>query len=364
MKNELPEDWKILRQWLPDKAALAIMARQHGFLTRVKGVRDMDVWLRLILMHGGGGLSLEQTVMRAAELRLAKLSPISLHNRLLKAGAWLEAITKHLLENRPARPVPLDNALLERLLAIDATDVSAPASTGTDWRVHYSLKLSDLSCAHLELTDKHGGETLKRFAFGPGQIALADRGYCKRAQVAHVLEAGARIVVRYCPKNFPLLDENGQRFEVLAWLRKLPGQRAGESNVWFEHAGRKWALRLCAVRMSRTAAQKALNKVRRKARQHNNQVQPQTEEMSGYIMVLTNLEAKEHGAAEVLKLYRYRWQVELVFKRFKTLLSLGELPKHNEQSARTWVQAKIITALLVERAMMKARFFPPWGYEL
>jgi len=364
MKNGLPKDWKILRRWLPDRATLAIMARQHGFLTRVKGVRDMEVWLRLILMHGGGGLSLEQTVMRAAELRLAKLSSISLHNRLLKAGAWLEAITKHLLETRPARPVPLDNALLERLFAIDATDLSAPASEGTDWRVHYCLKLSDLSCAHLELTDKHGGETLKRFALAPGQIALADRGYCKRAQVAHVLEAGARLVVRHCPKNFPLLDKNERPFDVLAWLRKLPGRRCGEIKVWFEHAGRKWALRLCAVRMSKAAAQKALKKVRRKASKHSSQVQPQTEEMSGYIMVLTNLEAKEHSAAAVLNMYRYRWQVELVFKRFKTLLGLGELPKHNEQSARSWVQAKIITALLVERFMIQARFFSPWGHEL
>lgn len=363
MKNGIPEDWKILRQWLPDKTALAIMARKHGFLTRVKGLRDMEVWLRLLLMHSGG-LSLEQTVMRAGELGLAKISSTSLHNRLLKAGAWLEAITRYLLQNRPSPATPINHALLERLLAVDATDLSAPASTGTDWRVHYCVKLSDMRCAHLELTDKHGGETLKRFAFDPGQIVLADRGYCKRAQVAHVLEAGAQIVVRHCPKNFPLLDKNGQPFEVLAWLRKLPGHRSGESKVWFEHAGRKWALRLCAVRMSEAAAQKALKKVRSKARKHGNQAQPQTEEMSGYIMVLTNLEAGQYSAAAVLEMYRYRWQIELVFKRLKSLLELGELPKHNEQSARTWIQAKIITALLVERAMIQARFFSPWGYEL
>jgi len=364
MKNELPEDWNILRRWLPDRGTLIAMAREHGFLTRVKGVRDMEVWLRLLLMHGGGGLSLEQTVMRAGELGLAKITSISLHNRLLKAGAWLEAITKHMLEKRPARTPPLSNALLGRLVAVDATDLRGPASKGSDYRVHYCVKLADMRCAHLELTDKRGGETLRRFAFERGQIALADRGYCKRAQVAHVLDSGAQIVVRHSPSNFPLLDKNGRPLDVLAWLRTLPGRKSRECKVWFEHEGKKRALRLCAVRMSETAAQKALKKLRRKAQKQSSQPQAQTEEMSGYTMVLTSLDAKEHSAANVLNVYRYRWQVELVFKRLKSLLGLGHLPKQNPQSARSWMQAKILTALLVERALMEARFFSPWGYEL
>jgi len=66
----------------------------------------------------------------------------------------------------------------------------------------------------------------------------------------------------------------------------------------------------------------------------------------------------------VLNIYRYRWQVELVFKRLKSLLELGEVPKQKEESARAWMQGKIITAMLVERAMKEARFFSPWGFEL
>jgi hypothetical protein len=329
MKNGIPEDWKILSKWLPEKAELAMLARRHGFLTRVKGVRDMEVWLRLLLMHGGGGLSLEQTVMRAGELGLARISATALNKRLGKAAKWLEAITGHLLKGRYLRQAPLDNELLERLVAIDATDLSAPASQGSDWRLHYSLRLSDLRCEHLELTDIKGGEKLTRFAFKRGQIVLADRGYCKRGQVAHVIESGGQIVVRHCPSNFPLLDKNARPLDVLNWLRTLPGRKSRECKVWFEHKGKKHAMRLCAVRMGEQAAQKALKKVRRKAQRQSSKPRPQTEEMSGYVMVLTTLEAKEHPAAEVLKLYRYRWQVELVFKRLKTLLGIGELPKQN-----------------------------------
>ena len=43
-------------------------ARQGGFFQRARGLQDAEYWLRLILMHVGGGLSLEQTVLRAGEL--------------------------------------------------------------------------------------------------------------------------------------------------------------------------------------------------------------------------------------------------------------------------------------------------------
>lgn len=364
MKDGLPDDWKILRKWLPGLPELIAMAREQGFLTRVKGVRDMEVWLRLLLMHGGGGLSLEQTVLRAEELGLAKISSIALHKRVCNAGGWLEAITRSMIESRGGRGGPGEEALLEKVVAVDATDVRGPASKGSDWRVHYSVKLSNLRCEQLQITDIHGGESLNRFKFKPGQIVLADRGYSKRAQVAHVLESGAHMVVRYCPDNFPLLGQNARPFDVLGWLRSLPGRRSCECRVWFEHAGKKWPMRLCAVRMGEVAAQKALKKARRKAQKHSARIKPQTEEMSGYVMVLSSLDAKEYSAATVLELYRYRWQIELVFKRLKSLLGLGQLPKKNERSARTWIQAKIITALLTERALMQARFFSPWGYEL
>lgn len=363
MIDGLPEDWKILRKWLPEGQQLACMAREHGFLTRVKGVRDMEVWLRLLLMHAGG-LSLEQTVQRAADLGLPKISSIALHKRLLKAAGWLEAITKYLLASRSAGHMPAHDALYERLVAVDATDLQRPAGEGGDWRVYYSVNLSNLRCEQLELTDKDGDEMLKHFKFERGQIVLSGKGFCQRAQVAHVIESGADIVVRHRPDNFPLLGNNGMPLDVLGWLRTLlPRHRSNECKVWFEHEGKKHPLRLCAVRMGKLAAQKALNRVRRKAQKQGSQPQPQTEEMSGYIMVLTTLDAQGHACAAVLGVYRCRWQAELVFKRLKSLLGMGELRKQNEASARAWVQAKIVTALLAERALMEARLFPPRSCE-
>jgi len=53
------------------------------------------------------------------------------------------------------------------------------------------------------------------------------------------------------------------------------------------------------------------------------------------VLVFTTLPAEELPAAEILEWYRLRWQVELVFKRLKSLAQLGHLPKHDERSKST-----------------------------
>ena len=65
-----------------------------------------------------------------------------------------------------------------------------------------------------------------------------------------------------------------------------------------------------------------------------------------------------------MDLYRGRWQIELVFKRLKSLLEAGHVPKSDDDSAKAWMQAKILSALLVDRVLLEGKFFSPWGFAL
>ncbi len=67
---------------------------------------------------------------------------------------------------------------------------------------------------------------------------------------------------------------------------------------------------------------------------------------------------------EVLEWYRLRWPVELVFKRLKTLLEMGHLPKFDPASSRAWLYGKLFLALLTEKLARITRAFSPWGYPL
>ena len=141
----------------------------------------------------------------------------------------------------------------------------------------------------------------------------------------------------------------------------------GQAQEWrlgFRAGDQSWPIRLCALRKSRVAAQRAQRKARRKAQTHQREVSAEALELSKYVLVLTNLETERWSAAQVLELYRCRWQIELAFKRLKSLLQVGQLPKKDPASARAWLQLKLLLALIIERLCHQARFFSPWGYGL
>ena len=87
-----------------------------------------------------------------------------------------------------------------------------------------------------------------------------------------------------------------------------------------------------------------------------------TLEFAKYVIVFTTFPAAEFTNADVLEWYRTRWQVELVFKRFKSLAQLGHLPKRDDESAKAWLYGKLFVALLVEKLISHARTISPWGY--
>lgn len=156
----LDEQWGCVLAMLP--ADLEALARKHGAMRRKRGsIKDAETLLRLILLHVGGGLSLEQTALRAAEQGLAEVTAVALFKRLRTSEKWLSALTAELLRTMPG-PALLSLGGRYRLRALDATFIQEPGSTGTDWRLHYSLRLPELVCDFFEITDSHGAEHLTR----------------------------------------------------------------------------------------------------------------------------------------------------------------------------------------------------------
>lgn len=348
------EGWEILRAWLPTD--LDESAKRKGLWQRARGLQDAELWLRLMLMHVAGGLSLEQTAVRAKELGWAKISAVALFKRLSRAQPWLEELTQHLLIKHRRQLGCRERPFPYRLRIIDATDIQEPGSTGTDLRLHYSIRLPELVCDHFEMTDKHGGESLGRFQFKPDELILADRGYSHWAGAAKVLDSGAVLLMRWHSKAFPLLAVGGKPFNLLERLRRLPKRTAGEWKVQFVYEHKVYYLRLCAVRKSQAAAEQARRRVLRDAKLDGYEASPESLELAGYMVVLSSLPA-QFTCSRVLQLYRCRWQIELVFKRLKSLLAAGHVPKSNDDSAMAWMQAKILCVLLLERVLLEGRFF-------
>lgn len=359
--NLLDEEWEFLTDLLPED--WREQARTTGALRRARGIGNADSLLQLILMHTATGLSLRQTVVRAQQQSIADISDVALLKRLRSSEPWLRWLTSRMTEIGEAEIVKR-MCSERRVRVVDATTVQEQGGAGTDWRVHYTLCLPDLSCDFFELTDAHGGESYKRIPVEPKDLLLADRGYSNASGASSVRDAHGDVLVRWNSFSFPLKTPTGKPFEPLQQLSKLPKRGAREWAVGFEQDGRKYTGRLCAIRKSAVATARARDKMRKTARKKKKQVDEEALKLAAFVMVFTTVGQELLDTREVLELYRVRWQIELRFKHLKSLLGLGCLPKYDEQSCRAWIQAKLLCGLLIERLMREAKFFFPWGYRL
>jgi IS4 transposase len=119
------------------------------------------------------------------------------------------------------------------------------------------------------------------------------------------------------------------------------------------------AARLIAVRLPPEQAEASRKRARRASRKNGRQTQPGTLEAAAYVLLLTSLDAREYPPARVAALYRLRWQVELAFKRLKSLLHLDALRAKDPALARAWLYAHLIVALLIDDLAQQALDSPP-----
>jgi len=183
------------------------------------------------------------------------------------------------------------------------------------------------------------------------------------AGMASVVQRAGEVLVRAPLHNLPLFSGDGCRLRLLPRLRRL---RVGVPAEWpacvADDNGRRITGRLIAIRRSTRATEAAQRRARRKAQRNGRSIQESTLEAAAYFTLWTSLPREELPAHAALELYRMRWQIELAFKRAKSLLGLGQLPKRNHDSCRAWLHGKLLVALLVERLIVEAETLSPWGY--
>jgi hypothetical protein len=354
----LHEDWQVIESVLP--AGWQDAARHTGALIRTRGFDSAATLLRVLLIHLVDGCSLRETAVRASAGGLAQVSDVALLGRLRGSGEWFRWMVAQM--SRRLSEASQEVLPGKRVRLADATVVCEPGATGSTWRLHYVIDLTTLACEQVQVTLPDEGETLTRIAVHPGDVLMADRGLAHRRGIRHVVKHGGDVVVRMNLISVPLEDAKGREFRLLPRLRKLTiGQALAWPAVMRDEEG-AIDVRVCALKKSAEQTRNAQEKLRQTATKKGRTLQPDTLEAAGYIVVLTTL--PDVPARLILELYRYRWQIELAFKRLKSLLHLGHLKKTDPVGAKAWLQGKLFVATLIETLVAVGERFSPWGYFL
>ncbi|GHL93158.1 hypothetical protein ECZU38_32320 [Escherichia coli] len=215
-----------------------------------------------------------------------------------------------------------------------------------------------------ELTDSRDAERLDRFAQTADEIRIADRGFGSRPECIRSLAFGeADYIVRVHWRGLRWLTAEGMRFDMMGFLRGLDCGKNGETTVMIGNSGNKKPELLsgtshCRITSSRKALiskTRLLSENRRKGRV----VQAETLEAAGHVLLLTSLPEDEYSAEQVADCYRLRWQIELAFKRLKSLLHLDALRAKEPELAKAWIFANLLAAFLIDDIIQPSLDFPP-----
>jgi len=354
----LSEGWPALLARLPAAFDLETTARQHRALLRRRGVPDAASLLRLALGYGAYGMSLRVTAGWAGVAAVAALSDVALLKRLRGAADWLQALLDALLAKR----VRLPAGLARPLRLVDASSISLPRSAGSVWRLHVGYDPHRTGFSAIELTEASEGESLKRQAVSAGAIYVGDRGYAQAGGLRHVHDGGADFVVRIGWRQLRLRQPGGAAFDLLGTLRRLPDEWGEFAVLLLDGLDPGYAglpCRLIARRKPPAQAAEQRRRMLQRARERGARPpSAETLEAAQWLVVLTSL-APSESAEQVLEIYRLRWQVELAFKRIKSLGHIDRLPAKDKQLARSWLYANLIAAVLLDNLAQDLLDSPP-----
>lgn len=187
----------------------------------------------------------------------------------------------------------------------------------------------------------------------PGSLLLEDMGFFSGERLQEYVNQGVNVLTRL-PVQAAVFDLKGRRLDLVRLLRKQKGDSL-EMGVRILH-GCQLQLRLLAVRVPEAEAQKRRERVIKEARENRRPVSQKKLDLCGWNITVTNAPKELIGLHEAGVLRRVRWQVELVFKVFKSEGKIDESRSGKGHRVLCEMYAKLLGMVVQQWALLAAGY--------
>ena len=349
-------------------AQVEACARQTGFVRRTSKLTG-KVFLALVTLGAWSTrrTSLGQLAAKGAQLpRPVAFSPEALHQRMTqRAVAFLRALLQQAFAQFHTGDVVCDAELFAPFSAVHIADSTGfalppaltdlfPGSGGGASTAGAKLQLVweylSHSFVHLALVagtlpDNKYIDTVVRLA-QRGALFLFDLGYFKVTALAQIVEAEASFLTRLNHQTALYTAVGGRLRRV-----ELPQLLRGESRALVEHpvylgASERLAVRLVAMRVPEAVVNERRRKARAQAKKRGYTPSQSHLALMAWNLFITNVPGTVWTPATVCKAYALRWQVELVFKSWKSDLHLATLPTKTEAPTLCYLYGRLLLIVL------------------
>ena len=335
-------------QCLEARIDLEGSARYCGALIRRRVIQSAHNLLKLVMVYVLTDSSLSAVGLWGTVMEWGSLSKNGVRKRLCQSQVWIGRLIVLVLL---AGKLSIPGRKGYRIRLFDASLICQPGSKKANWRLHLSFDLSAGRIDAVQLTTVKAGESLTRWTFAANEICLADRYYGVLRSLGVLLGNKAQFVIRIGWQNLPVQDREGQPFCVSDWMKVLPSDPAAspaQAQVWVMTPQGRFPVRLIARAIPLEKAERKRKEMRADAKRQHRRLDERSLLAAGFVVLVSNLPDAIWSVRQILDLYRFRWQVELVFKRLKGLLMLDQLRVTRDPClAQVFLLSKILVALVL-----------------
>lgn len=348
-----------------DLPQLEQIARETKAYQFSRGFVDFSAYLQFLLLWALEDVSLRNASLWLQSTGLGKVSPPSLQERIDTVGGFFKELVNREFSRRKIEPPKTSF----RLLLVDATSVCFKNTDTPQFYLHTLYDPVSASLQNIHLSPVTEGESFRHQTFQPGDVVVGDRGYASANAVREIKQAQADVVVRIRYQEgalwyTPSPEKGAHKFEPLSYFDScnLAEGEYREVQVHWKAGRELQAGRVIGYRLTEAQAEKSRDRLRRTCEKKGRKPNENQKQSTQWVFLFTTLPA-QHTAQEILDLYRYRWQIELLFKRLKSLLHLDQIRTRKKESNEAFLWGKILVALLLERLEqtleIPAFFFSP-----
>ena len=182
-----------------------------------------------------------------------------------------------------------------------------------------------------------------------GSLRLADLAYFSLDELEKLTENGVYWVSRLKANSY-LADENGQRIDLEKTL-KAEGENTYIRKVIRIGKRKQLPVYLIAEKLSQAATNKRRRYIRHRAKRKAKTPSKALLRLAGYNLYITNIEEHQLTPKQICVIVGIRWQVELMFKCFKSISKLQSSRSEKPYRILSEIYAKLM-AILIQNAVM------------
>lgn len=322
-----------------------------GVIRRRRKVKSAETLTDAILLMIIHNLSLR----RLAEIMAVRynifMSDTAWEKQLVKCSEAFEQATLSLssLDGFP-NDIDVHNTYL-----VDASNIPKEGGKGDSVRLHCSYCLDSRRIDETHLSDWHKAESLRNFNIHRNALYIADRAYGKADQMEYVLSHGADFILRISPKHIRLYSDEDCH-ETLSFpdiLRDTPEEKL-VLRCYVKYRKCRFPVVIQATRIPDDKLANVERRQRKTAQKKQYKISEDTRLLSKWVILASSL---DHVSNDLLALYSSRWQIELLFKRSKSIFHFHRLRRSSATYA--FSVSRIWSALIRVASFAASKFQIP-----